>query len=152
MRLVVLLMGIVAGAAVVNLKDRQDSYALGAAARDLAAAIRFAAAQARIEGVRYRLMWDGETNGYRVEVRRVGQSEWTPAEGLVGLPRRLAKGVSVSEVRRGDEMTTDGMEFEPDGSGWWGVIELRSRSGQVMNIRIMPWTGQVLNESNENRE
>lgn len=147
--LVVLLMGIVAGAAVVNLKDRQDSYALGAAARDLAAALRFAATQARMEGVGYRVRWNPERSEYRVEVIREGQREFGPAAGWAGLPRLFARGVRVSAVRPGGQVVEampEAVEFGPDGSGFWGTLELRGRGEQAVGIRILPWTGQVVVE------
>lgn len=146
MMLVVLLMGILATATVVNLRDRQDAYALSASARDLASALRFAATQARLEGVGYRVVCEHEGRGYRVETRGEGQGEYVPAAGLAGTGRLLARGARMSGVRQQDdavEAMPEAIEFGPDGRGFWGVIELESRAGQGVEIRVMPWTGQV---------
>ena len=146
MLIVVLLIAILAGTVVVSLHGRRETHALKVAAKDLAAAIRFAATEARVRQSPHRLAFNEDLRSYRVEVAASGTLSFEPAKGLAGVAKPLVEGVRIASVSpvRGQlgPLPTD-LQFNPDGGGFLGWIELQSKNGRSVKIEVMPETGQV---------
>jgi len=146
MLLVMVVMAILATSTAVNLKGRQDPYAMRASAADLACAVRFAVSQARVTGSPHRVLFTDDRRVYRVEMAGAGDTEFVPVHGRAGMPKPLVQGVRIIRIARVDGMedpSLDALQFYPDGAGFSGVIELQGRTGRLARLQVVQRTGQV---------
>jgi Tfp pilus assembly protein FimT len=146
MLVVVVIIGVLAGAAVVNLKGRQEPYVLRAAAEDLAGAIRYAQVQSRLRGQAHRVAFLEDMRGWRVEAVGGWGGEYVAADGTAGIAKALAAGVRIARITRPDgsaELSLSALEFYADGSGFAGSIDIQSGSSQVIRVEVLAQTGQV---------
>lgn len=146
MLLAVVMIGILAGAVVVTLHGRRDTYALESAAKDLAAAIRFAVAEAKFKRSLHRVALSDDLRSYRVEFVPNGKTDFRAAKGMAGAARRLADGVWIASVDVGDrwiDPLRTRLEFGPTGGGFAGAIELQNRGGATIRIEVVAGSGQV---------
>lgn len=145
MMLVVLIISILAGSLAANLQGRKDSQALRVGAEDLAAAVRFAAAQAATQGrcVQVALLHEGRAFEVQaLDEKGVAQ----PLAGLTGSHREFARQVHVDRVERNDQARTDGpVDAIAFGGGrdFAGWIELVDGLGQSRRIEVADATAQV---------
>ena len=147
MILVLVLIGILASSVVVSFEGRQETHALRSAAQDLAATIRFAVREAAVANQSHRVVFDDAMSSYWVETVAAGtKHEYKPVRGWAGQGRRLNEGVTLVGVSS-DGMTVEAraeaLEFLPGGSGFYGVIELKSRDDELVRIEVLEETGQV---------
>jgi prepilin-type N-terminal cleavage/methylation domain-containing protein len=149
MLLVLLVISVMAGAAVVNLRGRQDGHALRAAAKDLAAAMQFAAARAEAEDCPYRVALDDKLQSFQVECLRPGSAGFVGAEGMAGAKKAMARGVTVDAIAPASpdasppEDKTAALYFLPDGGGFAGSVKLKNRAAEVVHIDVLPGTRQI---------
>jgi Tfp pilus assembly protein FimT len=147
MLLVIVIITILAGGAVVSLRGRKDSFALQASTNDLASALRFAAVQAKLEQTMYRLIFNDGMKTYHVEKNASGATqEFVPVRGLAGHTKSLTEGVRLVRVLRQDSEINPMprfLEFDKEGGGFCGKIELQNRYGESTQIEVMSKTGQV---------
>jgi len=144
--LVVVLMSVMAGAVVVSLRGRQDAHVLEVTANDLAAAIRFAATEARLRGTAQRIVFSADHGQYSVERERPDDQEFTRVGGLAGTRHRLAAGVRIRAMGHGRQAMASlpvVLEFDGHGGGFAGWIELVNRLGETIRIEVTAETQQV---------
>ena len=149
MLLVLVLLATLTGTMAVSLGGRQDRHAIRVCAKDLATAIRFCAAQARLKGRPHRLAFYDGLRAYRVETidTQSGQ-DFVPVYGQAGRKRTLVKGVEVTAISTEDRELdladlTEILTFDPNGSSFHGKIELRNRKDEAITIEVLPTTAQV---------
>ncbi len=152
--LVMVLMATLTGAVVVSLTGRQDSRTLEFAAKDLAAAMRFAAKQAAVHGVAYRVAFCDDHTSYRVErCSDAAMQDYVPAKGVAGQFRRFPKRVCLvaADCGAGWEATIpESLEWKP--AKYVGMrIRLSGKGDESYLIEMAPETGiiSVEEESNE---
>lgn len=149
MLLVIVLISIVSGSLVVSLSGRQDTHSLSVAAKDLATAIRFTAAEARIKHSPHRIAFHDEFRAYRIEATPHGSNgSFAPVGGLAGAMKRFAKRVrvtSVSAAGGSTDHTSNELVFLPDRRGFDGSIELQNQAGETVRIEVLRETAQVNN-------
>ena len=144
--LVLALLAILTASLTVSLSGRQDHYAIRMAAEDLAAAVRFAVAQARLRQVPHRLVFCDGAGGFRVEAADPQAKDgYVPASGRAGRQQLLAGGVRVVGVSEDGVETAvpKSLEYQPDGAGFRGRIRLENKRGETISIEVAPLTGQV---------
>jgi len=145
--LVLALLGILSTAATVSLCGHQDEYAIEAAAKDLAAALRFASTEAEIRRKPIRLAFFEAGGAYRVEIAdATAQSGFAPVAGRAGRVRRLMHDVRIVGIAadgRQEASMPDALVFDPSGRGFFGTIGLKNGTGQIIDIRVMAVTHQV---------
>jgi len=147
MLLVVVLLATLTGTLAVSLRGRVDRHALRIAGKDLAAAVRFSVAEARLNRLPYRVAFHDNWTCYRVErAKSAAGSEYVPVRSLAGQMKAFAKQVRIAGA------STDGQPLEsvpealpqyPDGNGFHGEIRLANRAGETLTIKVAPVTGQV---------
>jgi len=147
MLLVVVLLATLTGTLAASLSGRVDRHALRIAGKDLAMAVRFSVAEARLKRLPHRVAFHDHWTSYRVEKAESGAGrEYTPVRSLAGQVKTLAKQVRVAGV------STDGRLLEslpealpqyPNGNGFRGEIQLANRAGETLTIKVLPVTGQV---------
>lgn len=148
MLIVLVLVGLMAGSVVVSLEGRQELYSLRASGKELAAALSYAARQARLLGRPHRLVIDSEGR-YAVErLAADGSGNYEVVEGLAGTARALGKGVKVA-IEPGsagmgaiEQAGSRFLAFTPDGRGFEGELVVR-RDKETLRIRVSGATGQV---------
>jgi type II secretory pathway pseudopilin PulG len=145
--IVVVLMAALSGGVILSLQGRRSAHALRLAAEDLASAMRFASYQARVRHEAYQVVFDAGGTQYRVQTPDgTERAEATPASGMAGYNRALAMGVRLVAVRRGGEAVDPPprvFSFNPDGSGFWGTIELGNEADDSVDVEVLPVTGEV---------
>ncbi len=145
--LVVVLIGVLAGAVAVSFAGRQDDQALRLAAADLAAAIRYASEQASVTGKAHRLVFEDAMRSYRVEeLSGVGGSEFKRVRGRAGMFKRVGEGVRVAGVieRAGDLPRVErAVLFEAAGGGFAGRLQLVGRDDLRVWVEVAAETRQV---------
>jgi type II secretion system protein H len=144
--LVVVLMSILAGSVVVSLSGRTEKYALRATADDLAAAVRFASAHARLEQRPHRVVFSDDRRAFWIESRDEATAEYRALAGMPGAPRRLSQDVRVARVVAADDTgagEVSALSFYPDGAGFFGRIELVARDQSAMTIAVARETGDA---------
>ncbi len=145
--IVLVMLGIFAGAMTVSLCGQQDRHAARLLARDLAAAVRYCNVQARQNHRAYRVAFDERMTGYRLQLatdRADAQFESIP--GIVGLDRELGEGVEIEIVPadgQPPEIGESGLWWDGAGNGFAGTIRVKSRRGDVVIIEVAEATGQV---------
>ena len=144
--IVLTIIGVLAASAVVSLQGRQDSYALRVSSDDLAAAIRFAVDQARSKAVPCRVVFNEAADQFKVQIWRPADGDFVPAEGIAGTGRPLTGGVRVTSVRP-DVGTVDEqirtIQFDANGDGFSGRIQLSTRRGDRSLVEVLPKSGQI---------
>lgn len=146
MLVVLMLIGLLAGSAVVALDGRQGDHVLRTAAEDLATAIRFAARQSTASSRPHRLVFSEEQQAYRVEqLARGTLLEFEPVRGLAGTFRRMPASVTIEGVQSENplEENTQVLEFRPGESSFSGTIKLVHVDGQKALLNVVGETGQV---------
>ncbi len=149
MLLVLVLLATLTGTMAVSLGGRQDRHAIRVCAKDLATAIRFCAAQARLKGQSHRVAFYEGASAYRVEAADAVQGDdFVPVYGQAGRKRTLVKGVEVTAISTEDreldvDDLTDVLTFRPKGNNFHGKIELRNRKDEAITIEVLPTTAQV---------
>ena len=145
MIVVLVIIGILAGSAVVSLRGRQDLSALRATTKDLAMALRFASDEARVRQRSYRVLFLQDLRAYRIETARTAM-EFEPLDGPAGRIRHMAEGVRILTVMMDGEAVEplpQSMEFRPLESGFSGRVQLANKYGRTMAIEVMNASGQV---------
>jgi type II secretion system protein H len=147
MLVVLALIGILAGAVVVSLQGRSQTFALKTATKNLSAALRFAREEARLRQRPHRLVFSEDLNAYRVEsAESVDTLEFTAVKGRAGAMWQMPRGVRVTGVSKDGqsiELASVAVGFGPDGSGFSGLIELVNDQGEMMRIEVIGETGQI---------
>ena len=148
MLVVLVLLALLAGSIVASLEGRAELHAIRTLSKDIAAAARFAAQEARLSGQPHRLVVDQLTRRYWVErVTAQASDTFEKATGLAGIAKSLPKGSVVATVSsEGLPVTAIAgrnlVEFLPTG-GFDGALIIKSEDGQLIEIRIASQTGQV---------
>jgi general secretion pathway protein H len=143
---VVVIISIIAGSVVVCLQGRQDAYGLKAAGKDLAAALRFAATQARLRQTAHRIAFSVDRGGYRIEAQDTSTLRYEPIKGVGGEMKQLGPNVSLAAVVAnggGLDSRPANLDFSPDGRGFAGDVHLQGRNGQTIRIEVIGETNQV---------
>lgn len=145
--IVLVMITILVSALAVSFSGRQDRQALFVAARDLAAAMRYAAEQATLRRVAHRLAFYDSFTSYRVEILAADKTQgFMPIVGLAGRPKKMPEAVRVSGV------TVDGRElselpetlmFDPAGETFCGTVQLTNRKGQTLTLETSDGAAQV---------
>jgi len=147
MLVVLVLIGMLAGAAVVSLRGRTQTFALRTATKDLAAALRHAQEEARLRQCPHRVVFSEDTSAYRVEsAPHADPADFTAARGRAGRMCPLPRGVHVAAVRvNGREIDLDSvaLEFGPGGPLFSGHVRLVNDAGEVAWIEVVRGTGQI---------
>ena len=146
MILVMVILASLTGALAVSWTGAEDRHKLRAAAKDLAAAIRFSATEARLRQVPHRVTFNETFTVYRVEkaVSHEGR-RFEPARGQGGRLKALVEGIRIeSTLADGHEPKPlpEALVYDSYGSGFHGEIRLRNRRGESIGIRVAS-SGQV---------
>jgi type II secretion system protein H len=150
--LVVVLIAILSGSVVVSLSGRTEKYALRTAAEDLAAAVRFASSQARLEQCPHRVVFSDDRRAFWVESRDEASGEYRAVAGMPGAQHRLSQDVRVARVMAAEDPAAAGvtaaadaavLSFAPDGAGFCGRIELVGRDQSVLTVAVARETGDA---------
>ena len=144
---VLTLIGILAGSVVVSLRGRDEAYALKMFAQELAAAVDAAACGARATQTPHRLTFYSEGTSFRVETLAAGtQMEFVPVKGFAGATRSFSNQISVAGVsENGVELAPvpEALEFHPNGTGFSGVITIRSADGETARVQVVAESAQA---------
>lgn len=146
MLVVLMLIGLLAGSAVVALDGRQGDHVLRTVAEDLATAIRFAAQQSHVSRRPHRLVFDEEQRAYRVEqLVRGTLLDFEPVRGLAGSFRPLPESVHIERIQSADSAadSVETLAFRPGERSFSGVIELAHERGRMGTLSVFGETGQV---------
>jgi type II secretory pathway pseudopilin PulG len=152
--LVVVMMSILTGGVVVSLSGSTERYAVRVAAHDLAAAVRFAAGEARRRKCPVRLTFADDGRAFTIEAREDVTGTFKPVEGAAGALRRFPPAVRVGRTLRAEDGTNGaitGLEFGPNGAGFVGHIQIEGRDHSVTSVRVWPQTGEAYVETPELR-
>ena len=144
MLLVVSIIGILAGSVVVSFAGRREGHALRAATEELAAAIRFAEAQSRLQGIAHRVWFDRRDGAFRVE--RLRDGVFVAVAGRAGRERRPIEGVRITgtiDALAGPDPALTSLVFDPRGERFTGRVGLKARDGLARWIDVAAETGQV---------
>lgn len=144
--IVLTIIGVLASSAVVSLQGRGDIYALRVSSSDLAAAVRFASEQARGTRTPQRIVFSETRDSFRLEAWNLKEGAFVPAEGLAGMPHRLAGGVTFVSMQHVEGMAEQELgiaSFGSGGSGFSGQIRIKNRLGEVAAIEVLAQSGQV---------
>jgi Tfp pilus assembly protein FimT len=145
--IVLVMIAVLSCTLAVNLTGRQDRQALLAAAKDLAAAIRYSAQQAHLRRAVHRLAFYDSFTTFRVEVCATDEAEgFVPVVGLAGKRRRMPEAVQVKGVvvdEREMSELPEALVFDPGGKMFCGTIQLADRKGQVVAIETTGGATQV---------
>ena len=145
MIVVLVVLGILAGSAVVSLRGRRERQALQAAAREVAAVLRLARGEAEMSRRTCRIAFDANLRAYHVESQGP-DGQYRPLPGKAGKPRSLADRVRVQAVVVDGtkvEPPPEALEFLPSGRGFHGRIELTDGHGRIRAVEMFNGTGQV---------
>lgn len=144
---VIVLIGIMVGSVVISFRGRDEACALKMCAQDLAAAIDFAAGQARTAQRPHRVAFGNDGTSFLVETLSAGtQTAFVPARGLPGTARSLGDAVRLVGVSTdGVEFSTlpDSIEFSANGMGFSGFVRLCNTEGDLRTVRVVAESGQV---------
>jgi len=144
--LAVALMAVLATAVVASLTGRRDRYALKVSGEDLAAALRFAAEEARATGRTHRVVFADQGAAFHVQSLQPAPAGFEPAKGLAGRSRPMGGGVRMASVRTGGRSVDPNqarLRFEGDGSGFAGTIVLENARREQLVVEVIPGSGQV---------
>ena len=141
------ILGVLMAGLSLSLAGRDDSAALRSAAKDLAAAVRYAAAQARLHQMPHRVAFYEEAAEYRVEIADARSAEgFSPVAGQAGRKHVLTHGVRViGVIETGGQMipVPRVIEYTPQGMGFSGTIHLANRKDETLVIEVIAQTGQT---------
>jgi prepilin-type N-terminal cleavage/methylation domain-containing protein len=142
---VIVLIAILSGALAAQFAGRQDDQELRVVAKDLAAAMQFAASESVLWQKTHRIAFLQKMGGYRVESVSQNPTLFQPVKGMAGTVRHL-KNIHVSAIlddtgqnKRDQEHLT----FQPDRSGFVGEIDLAGRNDQIVRIVVHPKASQI---------
>ena len=146
MILVMVILAAITGALAVSWTGAEDRHKLRAAAKDLAAAIRFSASEARLRQLPHRVTFNETFTAYRVEkaVSRDGR-RFEPARGQGGRLKALVESIRIESTSADGHALKplpEALVYDACGSGFHGEIRLRNRRGEDVGIRVTS-TGQV---------
>jgi len=145
--LVLVVLAVLAGGVVVALAGRRQTYELQTAAKDLATALEYAHANARLNNRPYRVLLAAEGNDIQIEtVDPKNNGGFTPARGIPGRTYRFARGVSVVAIHKGGISQTEGpfvIQYPPGDEGGVGQIDLVNSQGQRVKLEVALVTGFV---------
>lgn len=120
--------GVVAGGAMLGLRDLRDRWALSAGVRQVVLDLRLARVRSIAEARSHRLLFEVPADAYRRETREDGR-------GYVGLgsSRRLPDGVKVT----GCTARTSAIGFQPRGNAaTFGSVTLQGRGGIAREVTV----------------
>jgi general secretion pathway protein H len=143
---VMVVISIVAGSVVVCLQGRQDAHGLRAAGKDLAAALRFAGAEARLRQMAHRIAFSVDLDGYRIEAQDAATLTFEPIKGVGGEMKHWGPDIRVAAVTANGsrlDPPPDSLEFSRDGHGFAGDIQLQGRNAQTIKIEVTGGANQV---------
>jgi type II secretion system protein H len=139
MLIVVVVIAALSTALVASLAGRVDRRALDMAAKDLTAALQYAARQSRLSGLPHRIVIDESDSQFHIEqaASPTGR-EYAAVTGLPGRTRALGPGVTLDSVLvNGDLVPAQrSIDFGPEG-GFEGQILLRNRKGQTLGVSVL---------------
>jgi prepilin-type N-terminal cleavage/methylation domain-containing protein len=147
--IVLALMAILIGGVAVSLQGREGDVALRLAGDDVAMAMRFAASQARQTGLSHRIVFHQDQSFWvesLVMVPGGGGWEWIAVAGMAGLQRQLPKGIVVTGHRRSPDNGGENANyvFSPAGAEFVRPVELMNEGFAIVQISVLPATGQVV--------
>lgn len=142
---VLVVIGLLAGSAVVALEGRQERRQFETQVQDLAAAIRFAAEQARATGSVHRVVIAEQQ--FRVERESGAISGFEPARGAAGRERPVARGMSIEVTGRNspDEPGSPRrvLNFGDEERAFDGTVSVSHEEGGRGRIDVAAVSGQV---------
>lgn len=145
--LVLVVLGVLAGGVVVSLTGRRQAYELETAAKDVATALSYAQANARLNSRPYRVVFGEQGDNIQIETQRSTEaSDWQAAIGVPGRRHRMAGDVRVLATGHAEAMQTQGpyvVEFSAAGAASIDRLVLANTQRQAITIQIMLATGQV---------
>ena len=147
MLLVVTMVAVLSASVVANLHGRKDEHSLRMCARDLAATIRFAASEAKVQQAPHRVTFLEGHRSYRADIADPQAPDgYAPCKGVAGIERSLPVSVRlvamISDDSKIDPMPSS-LQFTPGGDGFSGSIQLEDRNKRMIQIEVLPKTGQV---------